>query len=238
MKTDTWKQKILFKAFLLTILLFISWKLWESFDLSIEQLRGYLSQFPFVVSGSIFVFLYVITTTFVWIGPKDLFRLSGAILFGAYVSTIFITLSELLNAFIMFSLSRNMGREYVIRNFPVTSEQLERTKNRERFYAVFALKINLLFPLRFLDLGYGLSKISLGKYLIISLFALPVRIFFQQYMVAIVGESIVTDTSSAIITLSQNPYIVKWSIFYTVTVLVPTFIVIVLKLFRKNLTKG
>ena len=232
MKKDPFQKNILVKAFVLAGLLIISWRLWTSLNLNIEQLRGYLSSFPVVLSGLFFIFLYILTTTLVWIGPKDIFRLSGALLFGAYVSTVFITISEIVCGAIMFSLSRNMGQEYIQQKFHIPSEKLEKVKNRERLFSVFALKINILFPLRLIDLGYGLSKITLGRYLIISLFALPVRIFFQQYILAIVGDSILTDVSSVIETMSQDSFIVMWSGFYILAVLTPTFIAIILKLLK------
>ena len=64
--------------------------------------------------------LYVVLTFFIWFGPKDVFRIASGVIFGAEISTIYITIAETVNAILLFMLSRIFGREYIEKKFKLT----------------------------------------------------------------------------------------------------------------------
>ena len=96
------------------LLLFLSltWVLGKYFPSDVEYYKGLFSRFPLVVSGAIFVLFYVIVSFFVWI-IKDILKVVGALLFGAYLSTFLIWVAEMINAALLFNLSRFLGRKFV-----------------------------------------------------------------------------------------------------------------------------
>ena len=116
----SWKRLIDNKALkfsLFLMILAVCWYFGRIFKFDISTYQSFLSKFPVVLSGFIFVALYVGTTTFIWFGPKDVLRISSAILFGATISTVFVWIGEMIYALIMFHLSRVLGRDMCSRNF-------------------------------------------------------------------------------------------------------------------------
>ena len=141
------------KFIVLLIILSACWFLGRVFQVDVSYYQDFLSRYPLALSGLIFVLLYVGTTTFIWFGPKDVLRIASAILFGAYVSTVFVWIGEMINAAIMFYLSRTLGREYVQQRLGVKSEELDKMKDDSSFLGGSAWRINPLVPFRLMDVG-------------------------------------------------------------------------------------
>ncbi len=132
-KRSTFNNSAL-KFILFLIVLAVCWYLGRVFKFDISDFRDFLSKYPLALSGAIFVVLYVAVTTFVWFGPKDVFRVSSAILFGPYISTVFIWISEMASALIMFHTSRILGRSYVQQKLGVGPEKLDKIKDNASFF--------------------------------------------------------------------------------------------------------
>ena len=188
------------------------------FNLDIDYYQSFFARYPPAVSGFIFVFLYVVTTTFVWLGPKDVLRLIGAILFGPYGSTVFVTLGELGNAIVFFQLSRKLGRGFVEQKFKVTSGELDKFQNRSGLLWVLALRSNPLIPSNLLDLGFGLSSIRFLTYFLIVLLISPFRVFLVQYMLAVLGEAVFKDPMMMVNFLTENPSFLIYAASYLLMV--------------------
>src|SRR5262245_21649160 len=102
-----------FLRFLVLIaILALCWYLGRYFDFDIDYYKEILNRYPKAVSGSFFVFLYVFISFFVWLG-KDVFWVVSALLFGPVLSASLIYVGEIINATILFHLSRTLGRDYV-----------------------------------------------------------------------------------------------------------------------------
>jgi len=224
MKVDNLSKNNLLKFLLLITIIVVCIYLGRIFQFDIEHYRKIFSSYPVFVSFLIFVLLYVLTTTFIWFGPKDVFRISGAILFGPYISTVFVCVSEFINAVILFLLSRNLGREYVQEKFRIKQEQIKKANNTKGFWGIFALRVNLLIPLRFLDLSFGLSQVSLKKYLFVSFLSLPFRILLQQYIFSTVGMGLFTDMKASIEVMSKDVFIVYYCFIYSIILIVSTVV--------------
>lgn len=222
------------KFVLLLAILAVCWYLGRVFDMDVADYQKFLSRFPLAVSGLAFVLLYVVTTTFVWFGPKDVLRIASAILFGAYISTVFVWAGEMANAAVMFHLSRILGREYVQQRFGVQSGDLEKMKDNSSFLGVLALRINPLIPFRLMDLGYGLSAIAFPKYfwaiVIVSFF----RILWLQFILAGIGISLFEDVSATTDYLMANPSVIVYSGIYFCVVVVVSVIAFVMRIVRKR----
>ena len=225
------------KALKFVLFLFIfaaCWYLGRVFDFDVSYYQEFLSKYPLALSGLIFVLLYVVTTTFVWFGPKDILRIASAILFGAYVSTVFVWIGEMINAVVMFYLSRILGREYVRQRLGVKSGDLDKMKDDPSFFGIAAWRINPLVPFRLMDLGYGLTRTSFRKYfcaiIIISFF----RILWLQFILAGIGTGLFEDVSAMLDYFLANPAVVRYSGLYFLAVIVVTVIAVALRFFRKK----
>ena len=148
-----------------------------------------LGNIPFPVAAALYVSAYVGITFFAWF-TKDLFRIVGAVVFGPFWSTLFVWIAELANAGIFFNISRRLGREYVEERFKLKKRQIDRVAKSGETWHIFLLRTLPIIPFRILDLAYGLTSVRFGKYIIISAVAMPVRIFWVQFIAAALGSSV------------------------------------------------
>ena len=230
MRQDHFFKSPPFKFTLLIILLFLCWQMGRRLPLDVDAYREWLSQFPLFISGFVFVVVYVVVTFFVFFA-NDLFRMMSAVLFGPYVSTVFVWAAEMMNLLVLFNLSRNLGREFVEQKFKWKEDRQE-LKAEDPFWGIFVIRVAPLVPFRFLDLGFGLTQISLKRYFVISLVSSPLRIFWVQFILAGVGDMIFKDPSVLVEYLSNNRIVFNFSLIYIVFTFVGVF------LYRKRKKKA
>lgn len=175
------KLKLLILLIIIIIIILINNFSW----VDTAMIENWFKPISLPLAIAIFIFLYVVGTFFIWY-LKDILKLIGAILFGPYLSTLLICLSETVNAFIFFWLSRILGKDFMEKylrgNFKNNYENLAKIN----FGWVFLLRSIPLVPFRILDIIFGLSKISFKKYLLAVILASPPRIFFFQFILAAV----------------------------------------------------
>ena len=227
-------QNQAFKFVLFLIIFAACWYGGRVFHVDVPYYQKILAQYPLAISGLIFVLLYVATTTFVWFGPKDVLRISSAILFGPYVSTVFVWIGEMANALIMFHLSRLLGRGYVQQRLGARPEELDKMKNDSSFLGVIAWRINPLIPFRLMDLGYGLTSISFRKYFLAIIIVSFFRILWLQFIIAGIGVSLFEDISAMMNYFLAHPLVLRYSVLYFLAVIVITVMAVVARTLRKK----
>jgi uncharacterized membrane protein YdjX (TVP38/TMEM64 family) len=174
----------------------------------------FFGKISFPVAGVLFVAAYIGITFFVWFA-KDLLRIAGAVAFGPFWSTLFIWIAELVNAAIFFHLSRRLGRAYVEEKFNLKRGQLDRAGRSGGIWHIFLLRTLPVIPFRILDLAYGLSPVPFRRYLIVSAVAMPVRIFWVQFIAAALGSSIF-NIAKAMAYFQQNIVVLELSFLYLI----------------------
>lgn len=199
----------------LVSILFLSWLLGRYFHIDSNYLKNLLSKFPLVYSGIAFVLLYVVITFFVWFS-KDIFRVLGAVIFGAYLSTLFVYIAEMINAAILFNLSRFLGRGFVKNHLRGGFEDLDERICKFGFWGIFVLRITPLVPFRFLDIAGGLTRIYFKEYFLVSCLGSPIRIFWLQFILAAVGLGIFKDNSLVMRYFLENKIVFIFSLIYLV----------------------
>ncbi|MCM8771415.1 MAG: VTT domain-containing protein [Candidatus Omnitrophica bacterium] len=152
---------------------------------------------------------------------KDIFKVAGAILFGAYTSTLFIFIAEIGNVFILFYLARSLGRNFVEQSLRKSARysNLDEKLGGVSFFWLFLLRFVPLVPFRFLDLACGLTKISFRRYLAAAILGSPVRIFWIQYVLSAVGKSVFTNPLALSEYLLQNKAFLFFTIAYFILVI-------------------
>lgn len=216
------KARHIIKILILLFLLIVCWYGWRYFQLDVSQIRQKLSEYPLVLSGVIFVVLYVVLTSLIWAGPHDVFRIAGAILFGANISTLFIWIGEIFNSCVMFYLSRFLGREYVEQRMKVKADKLDQVAQDHSILGVLAWKINPFIPGRFTDLGYGLTNISFRRYVFPATLANLPRIYWQQYILADLGMNFAKDFNVTVNYFLENAFFARYTLIYFLLVLIIT----------------
>jgi uncharacterized membrane protein YdjX (TVP38/TMEM64 family) len=178
-------QSKFFKLYLFLIFIILCVALSRYFKFNLAESKKILLSYPLVLSGLIFIILYVGSTTIVWFGPKDILRVAAALIYGAYISTVLVYIGEMLNLIIMFSMARALGRDFVAKQLKGKLQQLDENIAQTSFLSIFFLKLIPIVSYRVLDLFFGITKISLKKYFLISLLAAPVRLFFVQFVLSL-----------------------------------------------------
>ena len=205
------------KFILLILILATCFWFGKTLAVDFDSIKTYLKNLSPLVSGFIFVALYVSVTFFAWL-TKDVFKIVGAVLFGAYLSTFYIWLAEMINALILFHLSRKLGRVFIESQLKGKWARMDKKIEETGFWGIFLLRTVPLVPFRFLDLACGLTRIPFKKYFMIVLLGTPLRIFWIQFILAGVGESITRDPRILIPTLvnclTTNSIIFLWSFLY------------------------
>ena len=222
---------------LLIAILALCWYLGRYFNFDIEYYKEILNRYPKAVSGSFFIFLYVFISFFVWLG-KDVFWVVSALLYGPYLSAILIYFGELINATILFHLSRTLGQDFVRKQLSLKNkDDVERTKGSSGFFGAFTLRLILVIPYRFQDLGAGLTSISFGKYLAAIAIAQIPRILFVQYLIAAVGTSIFKNVKAVSAYMQDHPEAVLYSNLYVFLMILATVAYVINKGLQKKRPK-
>lgn len=192
MNRSTTPQNPQIKFILFVLLLILCWALGQFFHINEVNVKSWLLRYPLALSGAIFVVLYVGLTFFIWF-TKDLLRIAGAYVFGAFLSTFLIWIAESINAVFLFCLSRFLGRSYVEGKMKGKYSRFDERLGHLKFWDLFALRAVVIVPYRFLDLACGLTRIPLKEYMSAVLLGSWLRIFFQQYFWIVLGNALFKD---------------------------------------------
>ena len=184
-----------------------------------EAIDTFLKRIPLVYSSVAFTFLYVAGTFVVWY-LKDPLKVVGAIIFGAYLSTLLIYIAEIINACIFFQISNSLGKDYVETTLKGRFKRFYERIDGINLGWIVLLRAVPLIPYRVLDISFGLSKVPLKKYILIVILASLPRIFWVQFILAgIKGFSI----NAAISYFNQNNVIFFLSLAYFAVTLIVAF---------------
>lgn len=211
-----------FKFLLLVIAIILLWLLGRYFPVEPEGIQRTLAGFSLFYAGIIFVVLYVVVTFFIWLS-KDVFRFVSAILFGAYISTLFVWLAEVINALVLFYFARFLGRSFVEDSLGKRYSKLDERLGKVNFAWLFAFRAVPLVPFRFLDMASGLTRISFKRYLAAVILGSPLRIFWVQYVLAGVGKTIFKDPYALSEYLLANKNLLILSFVYLIGVILVAF---------------
>jgi len=220
MEAARYKNKIKFLVLIISLILI--WYLGRFFQIDTEALGKSLNRFPVLYSGIIYVVLYVIVTFFIFFS-KDIFWITGALAYGPYLSTLLVIIAEAINAVILFHLARYLGRNFMEHYLKRKSENLDDRLANVNFFWLFILRLAPLIPYRFLDLGVGLTRIHFRRYFAAVLLATPIRVFWVQYILAVVGKNIFNKPELLVDYLLQNKTLFIFSFIYLVLVILAAF---------------
>lgn len=216
------------------LLLFLFWFSSRIWNIDVDYFQSLLVGLPLSVAGFLYIAIYVGVTTLVWFGTIDFFRITGAIMFGPYWSSLFVWIAEVCNASILFHLSRRLGQEFIQQKFHLQKKDLQYTKERGGFWRVFILRINPLVPFRLMDIGFGLSRIEFKKYFWGVVLGSPLRIFWLQFVIFGVEKTIFSNPSAVMNYFQNNPRAFLFSVFYLLGVFILTMAAVIVTMIKKN----
>lgn len=185
-------------------------------NIDIHRLQEYFKGFSLFNSGVIFILLYCLVTFF-FILSRDIFKVLGVVLFGPYVSSLFIWIAEIVNAAITFKLSRFLGQGFVINAIESKKRDVGARLAGVSFLWLFIMRAAPLIPFRFLDLACGLTVIPFRRYVWAAILGSPLRILWVQCMLSFAGMA-VFDPLQLADYLVRNKPLFTLSLFYVILV--------------------
>lgn len=208
-------------------LIFLWWA-GSFFHLDTQAIQDSLKKFPVYVSAALFIFFYVVITFFIFFS-KDIFWISGALLFGPGLSAALICIAEAINAVILFHLSRSLGRSYVEKTVAEKYRRLDDKLGKINFFWLFIFRAAPLIPYRFLDLAAGLTSVSFRKYFLAVILGSPVKMFWIQYIIFVLGKSILEKPELIVQYFLSHKNLLAFSLIYIILIAM-----VVVKLGRRS----
>ncbi len=225
-------MKNFLKFICLLIFIVVSWFYGKALGLDVVGFLFFFDQTPPVRSAVLFIGGYVLITLVAWLA-KDFMKIAGAMVFGAFLSTLLIWIAEMINAFILFTLSRYLGRDFVKKYvFQGRLSRLDDRLGRIGAGELFLLRALPVVPFRFLDVAAGLTKIPFYFYFIWIALASPVRIFWVQFILVGVGDSLFNDPRVLVVYLMEHQFLCMVSFVYFIISLVA------IMYYQRDRTKG
>ena len=130
------------------------------------EVQAIYRESPALVIG-IYAGIYILTTALSMPSPALLTLISGAI-FGLSVGTIIVSISSTIGATLSFLSSRFLLRDFLRPKFGKTLEMICRGVDRDGVYYLLAMRLNPAFPFFIINLGMGLTRMPLAKYVAVS----------------------------------------------------------------------
>jgi uncharacterized membrane protein YdjX (TVP38/TMEM64 family) len=136
----------------------------ESLKANRDQLLAY-TQAHFTRAVAIFIGLYFLQTTFSLPGGAIL-TLTGGFLFGSFLGTLIVIIPATLGATMAFLAARYLLRDWVERRFGDRLKTIQKGFAKNSFSYLLTLRLIPLFPFFLVNLVSGLTRISLGTYVV------------------------------------------------------------------------
>jgi uncharacterized membrane protein YdjX (TVP38/TMEM64 family) len=140
---------------------------WDYLRANLDQLQARVQE-RLVLSAILFVVGYTLVISLSLPVAGILTVLSGA-LFGRWLGTLLSSTGSVVGATLAFLSSRYLFRDLVQRHFGHRLTAFNEGVRREGGYYLFTLRLVPVFPFFLLNLGMGLTSMSLGTYVWVSL---------------------------------------------------------------------
>ena len=213
MKREDLLKKVL-SMIVVVLLLVAAWWAGRAFFSDEARIQAFFQQFPFGWAAVFFIGAYVLSS-FVIVDLKDILKVVAALLFGAWWSTLFIWLAELINNVMLFHLARRLGRVWIEQKFHLRGKDVRWVETMCGVWQIFVLRIIPAIPYRILDVTYGLTAVRFRRYFTVSALASPLRIFWFQFILAGLGGA-VFQPEKIVVYLNGHPQAVQFGAMYLV----------------------
>jgi len=185
MKNHTSKPAVKFLVFL--FFLIIITVAGTVFSIDDSKVNALFDRVSIGQSAFIFILLYTLGA-FILCTLKEPLKIVGAVVFGPYVSTLLIYISEIINATVFFKLSRVFGKDFVEKKAGGDFKKFYNKVKDLSLIKIIILRANPLFPYRLFNVSFGLSRVSFKKFLLAVVVASPFRIFWLQFPLAAIKD--------------------------------------------------
>ncbi len=111
--------------------------------------------------------------------PSTVLFIVAGLAFGPVMGTVYAVIGGVIAAIVSFLLARSLGRDFVQARLPPRMQELQETEWGAGL--IFLLLLVPIVPMTAVNYGAGLSRVSLGHYVLAVLGALTPRAFAYSY---------------------------------------------------------
>ena len=151
----------------------------ESLKANRDALLTFTDQ-NYVTAAVIFVVSYCLLVAFSLPGAV-FFTLAGGFLFGSVVGTLYVNLAATSGATFAFLAGRYLLRDWVEARFGARLEPLQAGFARNAFSYLMTLRLIPIFPFFIVNLACGLTRVSLGTYVLATTIGIIPGSFVYAY---------------------------------------------------------
>jgi uncharacterized membrane protein YdjX (TVP38/TMEM64 family) len=156
-----------------------------------QALRDWIESFPLAFAPLIYIAVYIIGT--VLLVPGTILSFVGALLFGAYLGTVYTWIGATIGATLAFLLAKSLGRDFVDQLLGGRFADFERRLEKHGFTSLLILRLLPWFPFNGINFGSGLTRIRLRDYVLATAIGILPGTFVYQLLFAKLGEKALTS---------------------------------------------
>ncbi len=212
-------KRTITRSLIFIVVICLIWFSSSYFKIEHSAIENFLSRYPLGLQFALFIFLYTVIAFFLW-PIKEPLKIIGAIFYGAYISTILIFISELINCFIFFNFTRYIAKGSLAQDAKYKDGAIKEKVQGAGFIWLLLFRAAPLIPYQALDTIAALTKISFKRYLFVVLLGSPIRIFWIQYILSFVGDAIFKDQTKVVNFLINNKPFFWFSFLYIILVII------------------
>lgn len=144
--------------------------------ISFENLDNYKNQLLTFVDQNLTISILIYTIVYILIISFGLpgvliMTFTGGILFNFFNALIIIVFSSTIGAIINFITSRYFLKDFFKKTFSKTINKINKKIDSTKFKNLFILRIIPFFPYSLVNFSFGISNVSLYKFILVTIFA-------------------------------------------------------------------
>ncbi|MBI3409538.1 MAG: TVP38/TMEM64 family protein [Planctomycetes bacterium] len=155
------------------------------------RFKEFVESFDPVWAPLLYIVIYIAGT--VLLLPGTILSFSGAILFGAYLGTLYTWIGATIGATLAFLAAKFLGRGFVDQLLKGKLQTLDARLGKHGFSALLILRLVPLFPFNGLNFGCGLTSIRWRDYVLATAIGILPGTFVYQLLFARFGEKILQE---------------------------------------------
>ena len=173
----------------------------DSFSMYIQS-HGYFGWLSFVL-------IYALGTLFAF--PGSILTLIAGFVFDSLVGFVLVLIGASIGALLAFLISRYLFHDYFHKKFAHAKFlKYTKTENQKNLTStIFFMRLLPIFPFNALNYGYGLTKITAGRYFLATLFGIMPGVFVWVFLGSSLKDVFSLKFAGAVVLMIVFAYVVN-----------------------------
>ncbi len=159
----------------------------------------------------IFVFIAIYIAACVFFVPGSMLTLGAGVVFGVIKGSIIVSLASTLGATAAFVIGRYLARDWITSKIEGNAKfkAIDKAIGREGWRIVLLTRLSPVFPFNLLNYAFGITRISLGQYVIASWVGMIPGTIMYVYIGSLAGSLATIGTGGS----HQEKTPAQWALY-------------------------